>query len=234
MHGLPLRFLSAIALCSFTAMADGGSVPASADPADELAERFRSENQPAVLFVGNSYSFGVPTVFRQLVLAAGQSIRIGEATRGGWNLARHAEHEPTLREIREGSWDVVVLQEHSLRPAQPAELRDPQMLPAILALAAAAREAGAIPVLYQTWGRRDGDPDVPDDDFHAMQARLIAGYQVASEAAGGLEVIPVGEAWARRVLAGRGDRLFAEDGSHPSARGDRLTARVFYRAFFER
>jgi lysophospholipase L1-like esterase len=42
----------------------------------------------------------------------------------------------------------------------------------------------------------------------------------------------VGDAWEREVDAGRGAELYQDDGSHPSARGDRLAARVFYETLF--
>jgi lysophospholipase L1-like esterase len=80
-------------------------------------------------------------------------------------------------------------------------------------------------VLYQTWGRRGAD-------FSAMNARLRSGYHAAAQAAGGLEVVPVGDAWEQEISAGRGDALFHPDGSHPTAAGNALTARVFVASFF--
>ena len=99
-------------------------------------------------------------------------------------------------------------------------------------LAREARQVGAVPVLYQTWGRRDGDPKLRQDDFHAMNARLRAGYQAAAENAGGLAVVPVGDAWEREFSAGQGGELFMEDGSHPAPRGNELIAETFFEAFF--
>jgi hypothetical protein len=106
------------------------------------------------------------------------------------------------------------------------------MFPPLRQLVQEARQQDAVPVLYQTWGRRDGDPKRRNDDFHAMTARLRAGYQAAAANAGGLVVIPVGDAWEREISAGRGGGLFMEDGSHPTPRGDELTAETFFAAFF--
>jgi hypothetical protein len=147
-------------------------------------------------------------------------------------LARHAKHEPTLRKIREGKWDVVVLQEQSRIPAMERKARERLMFPPLRALDAEVRKAGAIPVLYQTWGRRDGDADVAGDHFDAMTERLRDGYRAASRDAGGLFVVRVGDAWQRESAAGRGAELFADDGSHPSPRGNDLTAAVFASTFF--
>ena len=106
------------------------------------------------------------------------------------------------------------------------------MVPAVMKLAERIRDRGGVPVLYQTWGRRDGDSQRAGDDFHAMSARLREGYRTAAEKAGGLPIVPVGDVWEREVSAGRGDRLFQPDGSHPTRTGDHLTAEVFCGQFF--
>ena len=202
------------------------------DPRGELAERVRATPELAVLFVGNSYSFGVPRAFSQLAAAHGKKLRVGHSAHSGWSLAIHAENSGTLRKIREGKWDIVVLQEHSEIPALPARKRAAAMFPPLRQLVSEVRSHGAIPVLYQTWGRRDGEKGLWRDDFHAMNSRLRDGYQAASKNAGGVVVVPAGDAWEREISAGRGGGLFMDDGSHPSAAGNALTAAVFYEAIF--
>ena len=209
-------------------------VPPSASGNDrrELAARMNATEEPAILFVGNSYSFGIPREFKKLAAERGKKVRIGHSTYGGWTLGQHAANEATLRKIRGGRWDVVVIQEQSLIPAMPARLRAAKMFPPLRLLVAEARAHGAIPVLYQTWGRRDGDPARRGDDFLKMTQRLREGCQAAANHAGGLVVVPVGDAWELETNAGRGDTLFLDDGSHPAAMGNRVTAEVFYRTFF--
>ncbi len=202
------------------------------DPRKELADRVRAKPDLAVLFVGNSYSFGVPRAFSKIATAHGRCPRVGHSTYSGWTLARHAESEATARKIRTGRWDVVVIQEHSEIPAMPARKRAATMFPPLRVLVRQVRRHGAIPVLYQTWGRRDGDRGKWRDHFHAMNSRLRDGYQAAARNVGGLMVVPVGDAWEHEVTAGRGGELFMEDGSHPTAAGDALSAAVFYEAFF--
>ena len=111
-----------------------------------------------------------------------------------------------------------------------------EMNPHVRILVTEIRKAGALPVFFQTWGRRDGDrgnkKNYPDDTFEKMQKRLITGYQEAAVVAGHALIVPVGEAWAVEVSKGRGKRLFAKDGSHPSAVGVELSARVFNDFFF--
>ncbi|MBK1881814.1 hypothetical protein JIN85_05275 [Luteolibacter pohnpeiensis] len=204
-----------------------------ADAQRELHDRVASKSKPAVLFVGNSYSFGMPKALAAECAKHDQPIRIGHSTFSGWSLAQHVKNESTLKKIREGKWDVVVLQEQSQIPSFKGFRRNHRMLPAVKKLAAEARAAGAVPVLYQTWGRLHGDQqNVPGDTSAAMSARLAEGYRVASKAAGGLVVIPAGDAWAKEIATGHGNQLFIEDGSHPTSIGNQLTARVFYNSLF--
>lgn len=208
--------------------------PGTGDARKELTERVHAKQELAILFVGNSYSFGVPRAFSKLAAAAEQPVRVGHSTFGGWTLERHAVDDSTQKKIREGRWDIVVLQEQSEIPAKSAKERAAQMFPPLRQLVTEVRIHGAIPVLYQTWGRRDGDSHVLHDDFTAMNRRLREGYQAAARDAGGLVVIPVGDAWEREIVAGHRNDLFMPDGSHPTQRGSELIAAVFYETFFRK
>ncbi len=201
--------------------------PIHADPDSELRERMAKARRPAVLFVGNSYSFALPREFTREATSRGVRVRTGHSTHGGWTLAQHAKHEPTLRKIRDGRWDVVVFQEQSLLPARPRGVREREMHPPLHELVAEARRSGAVPVLYQTWGRRDGNPGTLGDDFHAMTARLRHGYVEAARSVGNVFVVPVGDAWEKAFQNGLAAELFDPDGSHPAPVGEQLIARVF-------
>lgn len=210
---------AALAACGVSAPPEGGTA--------KVIVPERREGVPRVLFVGNSLSFGVPRMVRNGSARAGTPWDAGRVAHSGWTLDRHATEPETLAVIREGDWDVVVLQEQSRAPSVPWKRRW-RMIPAAGKLAAAARAAGAVPVLYQTWGYLGGDPHRTGDDFLAMNARIREGYREAA-AATGLPVVPAGDAWEREVAAGRGERLFQTDGKHPSPEGDELTAAVFLR-----
>lgn len=198
----------------------------------ELEQRVAATPELAVLFVGNSYSFALPATFKKLAAERGKKVRVGHSTYGGWTLAKHAANEATLNKIRSGHWDLVVIQEQSEIPAMPERRRAKEMSAPLRLLVAEVRQQGAIPLLYQTWGRRDGDIKRENDSFHAMNHRLRVGYQSAAKSVGGVRVVPVGDAWEREVLAGRGPGLFVDDGSHPSTRGSELTAAVFCDTIF--
>ena len=231
MKSILVNFACLLSFFGISACATRAPQPASPGRA-ELSARIRAKPDLAVLFVGNSYSFGVPKAFSKCAAGQGRKVRVGHATYGGWTLRKHAGNEATLRKIRDGRWDIIAIQEQSEIPAMAAGKRAAAMFPPLRQLVQEARQQDAVPVLYQTWGRRDGDPKRRNDDFHAMTARLRAGYQAAAANAGGLVVIPVGDAWEREISAGRGGGLFMEDGSHPTPRGDELTAETFFAAFF--
>jgi hypothetical protein len=199
---------------------------------DKLVARIAEANPARVLFVGNSYSFQVPKKFGEVATREGREVVVEQLTKGGWTLAKHSKAEATLKKIREGKWDVVVLQEQSQTPAIGRRQREQGMIPAAKLLAEEVRKAGAIPVFFVTWGRRDGDKQnarvFPDDTMEAMQARLLTGYREAAETAGGVAMVPVGPAWQRAKKEGLLDGLFSKDGSHPAADGIYLSACVFY------
>jgi hypothetical protein len=205
---------------------------AERDALAALVERLERARQPAVLFIGNSYSFQAPKLFRAYAGGRGKTLRVEQVTHGGWTLARHAADQATMDKIREGGWDVVVFQEQSRIPSLPEAQRSAMMDVPLKTLADEARKHGAMPALYQTWGYRDGDAKLPGDDFRAMTARVRGGYREAARKVGNLVVVPVGDAWEREVASTEVGKLFQKDGSHPSAAGNRITARVFHETFF--
>jgi hypothetical protein len=217
---------------SATVIALTMGVASAQDPLHALQEKISIKRETAVLFVGNSYSFGAPKAFRKLAEQKGKKVRVDQVTTGGWTLAKHSKNDATLRRIREGHWDIVVFQEQSRIPSLSGPQRSLAMNGPLNKLVEAARENGSVPVLYQTWGYRDGDKKRKGDDFHAMTDRVRDGYRTAAIKAGDLAVIPVGDAWQREVKAGRGNQLFMPDGSHPTNAGNALTAKVFYDMFF--
>jgi hypothetical protein len=204
------------------------SVQAATDPLVAVRDRLSASRKPSVLFIGNSYSFQAPSFFRTHANNRGRAVRVEQVSHGGWTLAKHADNEATLKKIREGGWDVVVLQEQSRIPSLPEESRARLMDPPLRKLADEIRRHGAVPVLYQTWGYREGDAKRPGDGFQAMTGRLREGYRNAARKAGGLAVVPVGDAWEREFNAGNSGKLFQPDGSHPSRFGNQVTARTFF------
>ena len=209
------------------------SLPAGAAETRAALRKRLSNREARVLFVGNSYSFKVPAVIAKLAKERGKQLVIEQATKGGWTLQKHAGSKETLEKIRTGNWDLVVFQGQSQMPSFGKGQRERQMNPFAKTLAEEARKAGAQPVFFLTWGRRDGDrKNKTTDTFSKMQNRLETGYTQAAAAAGRALVVPVGKAWAVEMNAGKGGRLYAKDGSHPSAEGVKLSAEVFVEFFY--
>ena len=210
-----------------------GCVPETA-PAAKLETLRKGTANPklSVLFIGNSYSFGVPREFANLARSRGRRVSVKQATIGGWSLAKHMTQPETLEKLQSRKWDVIVIQDHSLNPGSPEQDRRVAMDPAVGFFAKQARAMGAVPLLFQTWGRRDGFNPTQGDDFYQMNGRVRNGCRNAAARAGGVDIVPVGDAWEREFRAGRGGCLYHEDGSHPSAAGDKLAALEFYRFIF--
>lgn len=206
-------------------------LPPLAGERDKLREK-SEKDEIAIFFIGNSYSFGIPAAFKKLAESRGQKIRTGHSTYGGWSLARHSKNPPTLKKLREGKWDIVVIQDYSLNPAMNERERHLIMDAGVRFFASEARALGSVPLLYQTWGRRDGNPLLPGDDFFKMNERVRNGYRIASRNAGGVIIVPAGDAWEREYRAGRGNELFLEDGSHPSGLGNSVTTEEFFKTIF--
>lgn len=196
-----------------------------------LRERVKSSRPLRILFVGNSYTKDLIGAFDQLAETRGKAVQAGGCWSDGWMLLQHARHPETLAQIRSGSWDVVVLQEQSRLPTFP-DKRKRLMIPAVVKLANEARLHGAIPILYRTWGRQHGDEHLANDNFFAMNERLRQGYREASRQAGGLAIVPVGDFWEAAIRAGRGNQIFYQDGSHPSAQGNQLSAQAFFETLY--
>lgn len=184
-----------------------------------------------VLFIGNSYTFAndLPGMFTRLACSGGYQVETGMAAVGGWTLADHSVSPQTLEKLKQQKWDVVVLQEQSEIPAI-ASVRVQLMYPAARLLVAKIKEIGALPLLFLTWGHRDGTANFGIYGYADMQDQLDVGYrQIADELK--VTVVPVGYAWLKLRLQSNLN-LWQDDGSHPNESGTYLAASVFYATIF--
>lgn len=184
--------------------------------------------EPAVriLFVGNSYTHSndLPGMVRDLAGAANRRVDTGVMAPAGWWWRDHAASKKTLDAIAEGDWDFVVLQEQSMVPALPDMARQVSR-PAAVNLAVAAIEHGARPVLFLTWGHRDGNTEVNHAGYPSMQVAIANTYAEIGAAVAG-EIAPVGMAWWIAREERPDINLYQPDGSHPSRDGSYLAAAV--------
>ena len=207
-----------------------------------------------VLFIGNSYTSvnDLPAMVAGLADAAGgRKIEVDRHLVGGCTLEKHVKDQKAIDKIRAAKWDVVVLQEHSLRPVidrqsmhQYARLLDAEI-----------KQRGANTVFYLTWARQHipdmqegADPAKSPAYAKAMgqthgettdletwcqrqKAGLVGGlngayFDIAKEL--GARVAPVGIAWKMALAADPAFVLHSPDKSHPSPTGTYLAACVFY------
>ena len=203
-----------------------------------LAHRMSSHTLQAakiplrILFIGNSYTYvnDLPVTVSQLASAGGHPIDTAMDAPGGWTLAQHVASPDTLKLLRQEKWDYVGLQEQSQIPAS-ASARSQGMYPAVRRLVAQIRGVGAKPLLFLTWGHRDGWPEAGLWGYAAMQSQLTAGYlEIANELQ--IPVAPVGEAWRRAQAFSPPVGLWQGDGSHPTVQGTYLASCVFYATIF--
>jgi len=191
-----------------------------------------AEAAQSVLFIGNSYTYvnDLPSTFSRLAASGGHPVSVAMIAPGGYKLFQHAAERSTLDTISNRKWDWVVMQEQSQVPSL-GNLRLKEMYPAVRLLNHRIRESGATPVLFLTWGRKQGSPEIGFADFSSMQTQLSKGYRDIAEELS-IVVAPVGEAWKKAVRQRSSPELWSADGSHPSPAGTYLAACVLYATLF--
>ncbi len=186
----------------------------------------------SILFIGNSFTAvnDLPGMFVQLAKSGGSAVNARMCAPGGYRLIQHVSDPSTLSKLSSQKWDIVVLQEQSQAPAIQTE-RETYMYPAVRSFDGLIRKAGSVPLLYMTWGRKHGCPEIGFSDYGSMQEKLIEGYLgIAKELS--IECAPVGIAWKTAVERRPYLELWAADGIHPSPAGTYLAACIFYAVIY--
>ena len=182
-----------------------------------------------ILFVGNSYTSAnnLASLVAQSLEGEGLEIETQAITKGGAWLQDHLETATTVDTIATGGWTHVVLQEQSYLPVVAPEI----FQTAATGLATLIHVAGAIPVFFETWARKEGNSlyegDLDGFTPLMMQAALRGAYTQAADANDGV-FAPVGDAWEVSLEQHPEIGLHSGDGSHPGIQGSYLAACVFY------
>lgn len=193
-----------VGICS-TSLAQSSTVPPD-------AER-------KVLFVGNSYTYfwNLPHVVQGLAASSDIKISTKQSTAGGVNLGQHWRGDRKLQSkslIQNGDFDIVVIQDHSMRSIQaPDSLMYYGKLFGDL-----IKSTGAQPYVYMTWSRR-WDPymiETIQKEYTRLAEKINA------------RIVPVGLAWQRALELRPNLPIYDDDGSHQSSLGTYLNACVFY------
>ena len=204
-----------------------------------VIKKMKATKQPKILFIGNSYNFEVPKALEKLAISKNKRLTVEQVTKGGFTLLRHSNSAKLIAKIHQGSYDIVILQEQSLIPSFPENLRAKMMDKAVKTLIHTIKESGAEPIFFQTWGRRDGDKQnakiYPGDTFESMQKRLNHGYANAAKASGGAHIFPIGKLWGLVMKKDKPRALtfYQKDGSHPSKAGVDFAVAVIYSSLYD-
>jgi hypothetical protein len=189
-------------------------VPAS--PTPQLPSR--------ILFIGDSDSFWLDQHLKNLAASADPPLVIETSgvTSGGMSLEQHWQLLLGLKAVREGNWDVVVLQEDIAlhwseldKFYEYAGKFDQEI-----------EKIGAQTVLYMPHEyKKKIDPPLTTEDYAAVYGKLGAEL--------GDKVAPAGLAWQRSMRERPDLELYARDG-HGNLHGMYLTLCVLYATIFER
>jgi len=220
---------------------DEGGAPEDTSPNDVATDDVGTDvatepdvvdNTPKkVLFLGNSYTAGNNLVgwVADLAIAAeyGPGLMTQGITHGGYMLQDHQHTPSTIETIQTGEWTHVVLQEQSTIPL----IALGTMQFAASSLAFTIKQAGAVPVFFETWARREGNPlyesDLAGHTPESMQEALRHAYTLVTNANDGVYA-PVGDAWEISLANHPDIALHSGDGSHASPAGTYLAACVFF------
>ena len=177
-------------------------------------------NGVSILFVGNSfvYTGNVPKQLKVLSKMYGVSVNYTSIARGGGSLDQSKER--AIKRMRSRAYDYAVFQDYGTRPHNPAFFDD------VRELCEAAKETGAVPVLYSpAWTNIDAKPD------KERQVELTAFYEQAAQENGAI-LVNAGDAWVYAYEKLPGISLYQENDYHANDAGAYLTACVFASTLF--
>ena len=190
-----------------------------------------------ILFIGNSYTFynNMPTAyFATMAQAAGYQLNVQSITKGAYTLEKFADPKDPFGTLVANAlsgttkFDFVILQEQSARPAiNPGAFYD-----GVRPLVERIREIGAQPVLYATWGRKDGSDTLEKHSMTSeeMTWKLASAYDAIAKELD-IPVVHVGIAF-RELYTGTKLELYNADKSHPSHTGSYVAALSLFCSIF--
>jgi hypothetical protein len=195
-----------------TVLAVGG---ACFSTAPEVSEPELIGEGRRVLFIGNSYLYtqDVAGMVQALADSAGVQLAVETVAAPNVALVDHWNDGPAVREIREGGWEWVVLQQG---PSSTDLNRDTLRLATGL-FAAEIAKVNAKVALFSAWPSRPREQDF---------ARAIESYTLAAADVNGI-LLPVAAAWLETWEREPTAQLYADD-LHPSIQGAYVAALVTY------
>ena len=199
-----------------------------------------SQNEYRILFVGNSYTYfnDLPAMIKEISLTTGKKITVESSTPGGATFQNHCNNA-TMQKIKNGGWDVVVLQEKSQLPSLPDSQFEVEVYHWAKMLVDTIYKYNdcVLPMFYMTWGRKNGDaangvyfPVL--STYEGMDSMLCLRYMLMKDSFN-TAVSPVGRVWRYIRRNFPSIELYETDGSHPSLSGSYAAALTFYSMLFK-
>lgn len=183
-----------------------------------------------VLFIGNSYTAQCSKTISGLFKSESPDWSLSYHTSGGKDLAFHLADSQVTKKINSQKWDFVVLQEQSQKSGLGGKFSKSFHV-SVTSFSKIIRKAGAIPCLYLTWGRKNGDKrnSKTYPTFEAMQKKISASYLLAGKK-NKARILPVGFTYTevKKKNPELFEKLYRNDGSHPAAHGAYLVSCVFW------
>ena len=170
-----------------------------------------------ILFIGNSltYANDLPTLVQHLGASnSARPVAVSSVAFGGYSLEDHWNRGAALAAIKQGGWDLVVMQQG---PSALPESRT-NLIEWTGRFAAEIRKVGARPAVYMVW---------PPLDRESEWDAVTASYATAAASANAV-LFPAGEALRSVYHANPGLPLFEGDGFHPAPLGSQGVALVIY------
>lgn len=202
-----MRYHTVRLILLLAAAASCGSTSPGPDPDPDLR----------ILFIGNSltYANNLPSLVQQLGRSdPAHPVTVSSVAFGGYSLEDHWNRGDALTAIRQGGWDLVVMQQGpSALPESRANLVEWTGR-----FATEIRKVGARPAVYMVWPPLDSE-----SDWDAV----TASYAAAATAADAV-LFPAGEALRSAYHSNPGMPLFDLDGFHPAPLGSEGVALVIY------
>lgn len=222
-----IGILLTLLLLSGCSAAQNGTAPSTTNTGDgTMLPKDKTYN---ILFIGNSYTFynDMPAAFfSPMAQSCGYKVNVEAITKGAYTLEKFADPKDNYGMLVNNAlsgatkYDYVIIQEQSVRPA----VSSGAFFDGVRSLAEKIRTAGAQPVLYATWGRKDGSDTLTKYDFSSeeMTWKLAAAYDAIGKELD-IPVVQVGAAFYD-VYHGSSIELYNDDKSHPSPAGSYLAA----------
>jgi hypothetical protein len=201
-----------------------------------------------VLFIGNSYTYGndLPGLVKEAAASTGDTLEYDMSAPGGAGFGAHVDPRftdiYTLKKLRAGGWDYVVLQEQSLIIASEPYLYYGYSFASGKQLVDSVRRYNpcAEIIFYMTWGRKKGlaaycdyTPWPYSCTYPTMDSVIRARYLEITYFTKST-VSPVGAVWRYIRTHYPAVDLYDPDESHPSLAGSYAGACSFYTAIFKK